>query len=91
MKKYFVARVYSSRMTPTIEFNTDSKEDAEAYADIMQRNEEEEFIVYFCPAIFYTFLRFFTMQICTFLRFSARILLKNIRILIILSLFKQNQ
>ena len=45
MKKYFVARVYSSRMTPTIEFNTDSKEDAEAHADIMQRNEEEEFIV----------------------------------------------
>ena len=45
MKKYYVARVYSSRMTPSIEFNTDSKEDAEAYADIMQRNEEEEFIV----------------------------------------------
>ena len=41
MKKYFVARVYSSRMTPSIEFNTDSREDAEQFAALMQRNDKE--------------------------------------------------
>ena len=45
MKKYFVARVYESCLMPSIVFNTDSREDADQYAAILQRNGEHEYIV----------------------------------------------
>jgi hypothetical protein len=41
MKKYFVARVCGIGYTPYIEFNTDSREDAEQFAALMQRNDKE--------------------------------------------------
>ncbi len=42
MKQFFVARDGRYNM-PEIVFNTDSREDAGLYADIMQRNEEKEY------------------------------------------------
>lgn len=43
MKKYFVAHVYKSgTFLPDIEFNTDSREDAEKYAEIKRRSDDEK-------------------------------------------------
>jgi hypothetical protein len=42
MKKYFVACTYKSgTYMPDIEFNTDSREDADKYAEIKKRSDEE--------------------------------------------------
>ena len=42
MKKYFVARTYKSgTYLPDTEFNTDSREDADKYAEIKKRSDEE--------------------------------------------------
>lgn len=39
MKKYFVLREYSQGLLPSVLFQTENMEDAQAYAAIMNRNE----------------------------------------------------
>lgn len=46
MKKYQVSRVFSiSSINPSVVFTTDIKEDAIAYAEIMHRNDGNEYAV----------------------------------------------
>lgn len=43
MKKYFVAHVYKGgSYLPDIEFNTDSREDADKYAEIKKRSDDDK-------------------------------------------------
>jgi len=45
-KKYFVAEVFSCGFSPNFKFNTDSREDAVQYAELMRRNNpDDEFVV----------------------------------------------
>ena len=46
-KKYFVAEVFSCGFRPHVEFVTDSREEAEQFAALVQRNNpDNEYIVF---------------------------------------------
>lgn len=45
-KKYFVVQVYECGFTPHVEFVTDSRDEAEQFATLVQRNNpDNEYIV----------------------------------------------